>query len=53
MSLDRTRVLRDERNAVLDLCRTLTDAEVNEAHQKIIEEVNRKLGGSLRGVDPA
>jgi phenylalanyl-tRNA synthetase beta chain len=33
--------------------RTLTDAEVNEAHQKIIEEVNRKLGGSLRGVDPA
>jgi phenylalanyl-tRNA synthetase beta chain len=33
--------------------RTLTDAEVNEAHQTIIEEVNRKLGGSLRGVDPA
>ncbi len=33
--------------------RTLTDAEVNEAHQKIIEEVNRKLGGSLRGVEPA
>jgi len=28
--------------------RTLTDAEVNEAHQRIIEEVNRRLGGSLR-----
>ena len=33
--------------------RTLTDAEVNEAHQRIIEEVNRRLGGSLRGTDPA
>lgn len=29
--------------------RTLTDAEVNEAHQRIIEEVDRRLGGSLRG----
>jgi phenylalanyl-tRNA synthetase beta chain len=33
--------------------RTLTDAEVNEAHQRIIEEVNRRLGGSLRGSGPA
>lgn len=29
--------------------RTLTDAEVNEAHQRIVAEVNRRLGGSLRG----
>jgi phenylalanyl-tRNA synthetase beta chain len=33
--------------------RTLTDAEVNDAHQRIIEEVNRRLGGSLRGVNPS
>ena len=29
--------------------RTLTDAEVNEAHQRIVAEVNRRLGASLRG----
>jgi phenylalanyl-tRNA synthetase beta chain len=28
--------------------RTLTDAEVTEAHQRIVEEVGRRLGGSLR-----
>ncbi|HVE86823.1 MAG TPA: phenylalanine--tRNA ligase subunit beta [Myxococcales bacterium] len=28
--------------------RTLTDAEVNEAHGRIVEEVNRRLKGSLR-----
>ncbi len=28
--------------------RTLTDAEVAEAHGKIVEEVNRRLGASLR-----
>jgi phenylalanyl-tRNA synthetase beta chain len=33
--------------------RTLTDPEVNEAHQRIIEEVNRRLGGSLRGASPS
>jgi phenylalanyl-tRNA synthetase beta chain len=32
--------------------RTLTDEEVNQAHQKIVEEVNRRLGGSLRGSNP-
>ena len=29
--------------------RTLTDTEVNEAHAKIVEELNRRLKGSLRG----
>jgi phenylalanyl-tRNA synthetase beta chain len=29
--------------------RTLTDAEVNLAHQKIVAEVNARLGGTLRG----
>jgi phenylalanyl-tRNA synthetase beta chain len=29
--------------------RTLTDAEVNDAHARIVAEVNRRLGGSLRG----
>jgi len=33
--------------------RTLTDSEVNEAHQRIIEQVNRRFGGSLRGADSA
>ncbi|HVG59191.1 MAG TPA: phenylalanine--tRNA ligase subunit beta [Hyalangium sp.] len=28
--------------------RTLTDAEVGEAHQRIISEVNQRLGGALR-----
>jgi phenylalanyl-tRNA synthetase beta chain len=28
--------------------RTLTDAEVNTAHQRIITEVNQRLGGALR-----
>ncbi|HYX93308.1 MAG TPA: phenylalanine--tRNA ligase subunit beta, partial [Myxococcaceae bacterium] len=28
--------------------RTLTDAEVNDAHARIVDEVNRRLGGSLR-----
>ncbi len=28
--------------------RTLTDAEVNEAHQRIVAQVNEKLGGTLR-----
>ncbi len=28
--------------------RTLTDAEVSEAHQRIIAEVNQRLGGALR-----
>ncbi|HSP78131.1 MAG TPA: phenylalanine--tRNA ligase subunit beta, partial [Myxococcaceae bacterium] len=28
--------------------RTLTDAEVNTAHQRIISEVNQRLGGALR-----
>ncbi|MFZ5470543.1 MAG: phenylalanine--tRNA ligase subunit beta [Myxococcota bacterium] len=32
--------------------RTLTDAEVNEAHARIVAEVNRRLGGSLRGANP-
>jgi phenylalanyl-tRNA synthetase beta chain len=32
--------------------RTLTDAEVGQAHSKIIDEVNRRLGGELRGVNP-
>lgn len=32
--------------------RTLTDAEVGQAHGRIIEEVNRRLGGSLRGANP-
>jgi phenylalanyl-tRNA synthetase beta chain len=31
--------------------RTLTDAEVNVAHERIVSEVNSKVGGSLRGVD--
>jgi phenylalanyl-tRNA synthetase beta chain len=31
--------------------RTLTDAEVVEAHGRIVEEVNRRLGGSLRGAN--
>jgi phenylalanyl-tRNA synthetase beta chain len=29
--------------------RTLTDAEVGQAHTRIIDEVNRRLGGELRG----
>lgn len=29
--------------------RTLTDAEVNEAHSRIVAEVNKRLGASLRG----
>jgi phenylalanyl-tRNA synthetase beta chain len=29
--------------------RTLTDVEVNDAHARIVAEVNRRLGGSLRG----
>jgi phenylalanyl-tRNA synthetase beta chain len=29
--------------------RTLTDAEVQQAHARIVEEVNRRLGGALRG----
>jgi phenylalanyl-tRNA synthetase beta chain len=29
--------------------RTLTDAEVNEAHARIVDEVNKRLGGNLRG----
>jgi phenylalanyl-tRNA synthetase beta chain len=28
--------------------RTLTDAEVTAAHQRIISEVNQRLGGALR-----
>ena len=28
--------------------RTLTDAEANEAHQRIVEEVKRRVGGTLR-----
>ena len=28
--------------------RTLTDAEVSEAHQRIVAEVNQRLGGALR-----
>lgn len=32
--------------------RTLTDQEVAQAHQRIVEEVNRRLGGSLRGAAP-
>jgi phenylalanyl-tRNA synthetase beta chain len=28
--------------------RTLTDAEVSEAHQRIVSEVNQRLGGALR-----
>ncbi|MHB8878120.1 MAG: phenylalanine--tRNA ligase subunit beta, partial [Myxococcaceae bacterium] len=32
--------------------RTLTDAEVSEAHGRIVAEVNRRLGGSLRGANP-
>ena len=28
--------------------RTLTDAEVSEAHQKIVAEVHQRLGASLR-----
>lgn len=29
--------------------RTLTDGEVNEAHGRIVEEVNRRVGAQLRG----
>ncbi|MBX5482189.1 MAG: phenylalanine--tRNA ligase subunit beta [Myxococcaceae bacterium] len=29
--------------------RTLTDAEVNEAHKRIVEQVNERLGAALRG----
>ncbi|MBI3182253.1 MAG: phenylalanine--tRNA ligase subunit beta [Myxococcales bacterium] len=29
--------------------RTLTDSEVSDAHQRIIQEVNRRLGAHLRG----
>jgi phenylalanyl-tRNA synthetase beta chain len=29
--------------------RTLTDAEVTQAHQKIVAEVTKRLGGELRG----
>ena len=32
--------------------RTLTDAEVNEAHRRIVDEVNAHLGGDLRGKSP-
>ena len=32
--------------------RTLNDAEVSEAHARIVAEVNRRLGGSLRGSNP-
>ncbi len=32
--------------------RTLTDQEVSEAHQRIAEEVHRRLGASLRGANP-
>lgn len=32
--------------------RTLTDEEVNAAHTKIVDEVNRRLGASLRGSNP-
>ncbi len=32
--------------------RTLTDVEVNEAHQKIVAQLNQRLGGSLRGSNP-
>jgi phenylalanyl-tRNA synthetase beta chain len=28
--------------------RTLTDAEVSEAHAKIVAEVTKRLGGALR-----
>jgi len=28
--------------------RTLTDADVTEAHEKIVAEVTRRLGGALR-----
>ncbi len=31
--------------------RTLTDVEVNQAHQRIVDEVKRRLGGSLRGAN--
>ena len=29
--------------------RTLTDAEVSDAHQRIVEEVNQRLGGAAAG----
>jgi len=32
--------------------RTLTDAEVNQAHGRIVEELDRRLKGSLRGQIP-
>jgi len=32
--------------------RTLTDVEVNQAHTRIIDEVNRRLGATLRGANP-
>ncbi|MGQ0507496.1 MAG: phenylalanine--tRNA ligase subunit beta [Myxococcaceae bacterium] len=32
--------------------RTLTDDEVNQAHTRIVDEVSKLLGGSLRGANP-
>jgi phenylalanyl-tRNA synthetase beta chain len=48
------RVPRGQKNLAFALSyraadRTLTDDEVNAAHAKIVEEVQRRLGGSLRG----
>lgn len=52
MSLDRARVLRDERNAVLDLCRTLTDAEwasASDCAGWTVQDVVAHMGAAFHG----
>jgi hypothetical protein len=52
VSLDRARVLRDERNAVLDLCRTLTDAEWASASDCVgwsVKDVIAHMGAAFHG----
>jgi uncharacterized protein (TIGR03083 family) len=52
VSLDRARVLRDERNAVLDLCRTLTDAEwasASDCAGWTVKDVIAHMGAAFHG----
>lgn len=52
MSLDRARVLRDERRAVLDLCRTLTPAEwaaASDCAGWSVKDVVSHMGAAFHG----
>ena len=52
MSLDRARVLRDERGAVLDLCRTLTPAEwatASDCAGWSVQDVVAHMGAAFHG----